>query len=107
MPKRLEKWEIKFCIFADSVSKFIYCFEIYCGKIIEAEVRILVFCEVEGIAYSVVINLLHNLEEKGHCIVMDNILCSVSLFKDLSKGIYATSTVGCYHIGLPLHLTNV
>ena len=32
IPKKLEKWGIKIWILSDSVSKFIYCFEIYCGK---------------------------------------------------------------------------
>jgi hypothetical protein len=32
MPKKPEKWGIKFWVLTDSVSKFIYCFDIYCGK---------------------------------------------------------------------------
>jgi hypothetical protein len=51
--------------------------------------------------------LLEGLEEKGHCVVMDNVFCSVPLFKDLlAKGIYATCTVRCNRIGLPSHLKN-
>jgi hypothetical protein len=39
-------------------------------------------------------NLLHGLENKGHCVVMDNFFCSVPLFRDLeAMGIYATGTV--------------
>jgi hypothetical protein len=30
-----------------------------------------------------VMKLLEGLEEKGHCVVMDNVFCSVPLFKDL------------------------
>jgi hypothetical protein len=37
MPKKPEKWEIKFWVLVDSVSKFLYCFEIYCNKNLEAE----------------------------------------------------------------------
>jgi hypothetical protein len=40
MSKKPEKWGIKFWVLADSVSKFIYCFEIYCGKNLEAEVSV-------------------------------------------------------------------
>jgi hypothetical protein len=39
IPKKPEKWGIKFWVLADSVSKFIYCFKIYCGKNLEAEIR--------------------------------------------------------------------
>jgi hypothetical protein len=107
MPKKPEKWGIKFWVLADSVSKFIYCFEIYCGKNLEVEVR------VEGprgdasAAYGVVMKLLRGVEEKGHCVVMDNYFCSIPLFVDLAKkGIYATGTVRPNRIGLPLHLRN-
>jgi hypothetical protein len=40
MPKKLEKWGIKVWVLADSASKFIYCFEVYCGKNLEAKVRV-------------------------------------------------------------------
>jgi hypothetical protein len=36
MLKKLEKWGIKFWVLADSISKYIYCFEIYFGKKIRA-----------------------------------------------------------------------
>jgi hypothetical protein len=107
MPKKPEKWGIKFWVLADSVSKFIYCFEVYCGKNLKAEIRAEEI-RVEGsAAYGVVMNLLSGLKEKGHCNVMDNYLCSIPLFEDLAKkGLYATGTVRSNRIGLPSHLKN-
>jgi hypothetical protein len=94
MPKKSEKWGIKFWVLVVSVSKFIYCFKIYCGKNLEAEVRVEVPSMQDGAAYGVVMKLLQGLEEKGHCVVMDNLFCSIPLFRDLAnKGIYTTGTV--------------
>jgi hypothetical protein len=51
--------------------------------------------------------LLSGLEDKRHCVVMDNLFCSIPLFKDLeAKGIYAIGIVRSNRIGLPLHLKN-
>jgi hypothetical protein len=107
MPKKPEKWGIKFWVLADSVSKFIYCFEIYCGKNLEAEIRVEGRHGEGGSAYGMVMTLLRGLEEKGHCVVMDNFFCSIPLFEDLmKKGIYATGTVRSNRIGLPSYLKN-
>ena len=57
--------------------------------------------------YGVVMNLLHGLEDKGHCIVMENYFYSILLFEDLvRKGIYATWTLHSNRIGLPQNLKN-
>jgi hypothetical protein len=94
MPKKPKKWEIKFWVLTDSVSKFIYCFDIYCGKNLEAEIIVPGPSVQAGAAYGVVMKLLSGLEGKGHCVVMDNFFCSIPLFRDLeAKGIYATGTV--------------
>ena len=104
MPKKPKKWGIKFWVLANLVSKFIYCFEIYCGKNLEVEVRVEGPWEEGSAAYGVVMKLLMGLEEKGHCVVMDNYFCSIPLFEDLAKkGIYAMGTVRSNHIGLPSH----
>jgi hypothetical protein len=103
MPKKPEKWGIKFWVLANSVSKFIYCFEIYCGKNLEAEIQMSVPCGEASAAYGVVMKLLSGLEGKGHCVVIDNYFCSIPLFEDLvRKGIYAglskrTSYAKNYH----------
>jgi hypothetical protein len=94
-------------VLVDLVSKFIFCFKIYCGKNLEVEVK------VEGprweasTAYGVVMKFLRGLEEKRHCVVLDNYFCSIPLFEDLSKkGIYTTGTVRSNRIGLPSYLKN-
>jgi hypothetical protein len=84
IPKKPEKWGIKFWVLADASSKFIYCFDIYCGKNLEAEVRVEAPCGQGGAAYGVVMKLLQGLEEKGHCVVMDNFFTSVPLFRYLA-----------------------
>ena len=61
-----------------------------------------------GTAYGVVMKLLQGLEEKGHCVVMDNFFYYIPLFQDLaSKGIYATGTIRTNRIGLLSHLKNM
>jgi hypothetical protein len=108
MPKKPEKWGIKFWVLADSVSKFISSFEIYCGKNLEAEIRMEGRHRKGGSAYGVVMTLLRGLEKKGHCVVMDNFFCSIPLFEDLmKKGIYAIGTVRSNYIGLPSNLKNM
>jgi hypothetical protein len=105
MPKKPEKWGIKFWVLADSVSKFIFCFEIYCGKNLEAKIRVEAPNGEAGAAYGVVMKLLEGLQEKRHYVVMDNYFCSILLFRDLvDKGIYAMGTVRSNRIGLPSHL---
>jgi hypothetical protein len=107
MPKKPEKWKIKFWVLADSSTKFIYWFDIYCGKNLEAEVRVEAPSRQGGSAYGVIMHLVQGLEGKGHCVVMDNFFTSIPLFRDLaSKGIYATGTIRSNRIGIPSHLKN-
>ena len=65
MPKKLEKWGIKFWVLANSVSKFIYCFEVYCDKNLKAKIRVEIPRSEARAAYGVVMKLLEGLEEKG------------------------------------------
>jgi hypothetical protein len=54
-----------------------------------------------SLAHPIVIKLLQGLENKGHCIVMDNYFSSTSPFKDLAlKGTYATGTIRSNRVGL-------
>jgi hypothetical protein len=112
MPNKPKEWKIKFWVLTDSSSKFIYCFDIYCfdiycGKNLEAEVRVEAPFRQGGAAYGVVMNLLRGLEDKSHCVVMDNFFTSVPFFRDLAnKGIYATGTIRSNRVGIPLHLKN-
>jgi hypothetical protein len=107
MPKKPEKWGIKFWVLVDSSTKFIYCFDIYCGKNLKAEVRVEAPSRQGDSSYGIIMHLVQGLEGKGHCVVMDNFFTSVILFRDLaSKGIYATGTIRLNRIGIPLHLKN-
>ena len=72
MLRKPEKWGIKFWVLIDSVSKFICFFEIYCGKNPEAEIRMDRTRADGRTTYGVVMKLLRGLEDKEHCIVMDN-----------------------------------
>jgi hypothetical protein len=73
----------------------------------EADVTIPIPRGEASTAYGVVMNLLCGLEDKGHCVVMDNYFCSIPLFEDLArKGIYAIGTVCSNRIGLPQNLKN-
>ena len=108
MPKKLEKWGIKLWMLVDSVSKYIYCFEIYFGKNLKAEIKMEGPRGEAGAAYGVVMKLLNGLEEKGQCVVIDNYFCSIPLFEDLvKKGIYAIGIVRSNCIELPSHLKNM
>jgi hypothetical protein len=105
MPKKPEKWGRKVWCLADSSSKFVFNFNIYYGKNVEAEVRVVVPQGEASLAHAIVMKLLQGLENKGHCIVMDNYFSSIGLFKDLAlKGTYATGTIRSNHVGLPTNL---
>jgi hypothetical protein len=104
MTKKPEKWGVKLWLLADSVLKFIYSFEIYFTKNLEPKVKIEGPCGKVGIVCGVVLEMLHGIEEKGHCIVINNHFFSIPLFQDLvQKGIYSTKMVRSHHIGFPSH----
>jgi hypothetical protein len=89
-------------VLADSVSKFIYC-----GKNLHAKAQVPPPTGQGNATYGIVMNLLQGLEDKGHCMVMDNFFTSILLYRDLAKkGIYATSTIRSNRIGIPTHLKN-
>jgi hypothetical protein len=51
--------------------------------------------------------MLHSLERKGHCVVINNYFSSIPLFQNLiQKCINAIGMVGFNHIELPSHLKN-
>ena len=101
MPKKPTKWRIKIWCFTDSVSRYVWTFEVYCG----ANKR------VPGIKGSKPgeamqgVNVVHGLlvgsENRDYIVVIDNFFSSVPLFVDLlGKGTYATGTVKANRIGL-------
>jgi hypothetical protein len=56
----------------DSSSKNEYNFDIYFGKIVEAEVRVMVPHKEASLVHAIFLKLKKGLKEKGYCIVMDN-----------------------------------
>ena len=86
---------IKVWCLANSYSKYVYHFKIYCGKNGEEDPTIHVQVRREGImARRMVISLPEGLHKKGHVVVIHNYFSSVGLFTKLaSLETYATSTI--------------
>jgi hypothetical protein len=86
---------------AYSVTKFVWNFAIYCGKV-EATSTVEPIGRGEPkLAHKVVMELSRDIEWKGHVIAMDNFFTNVGLFKDLAaKAIYATRTLRSNHTGI-------
>jgi hypothetical protein len=109
MPKKPIKWGLKLWYLACAASKFIYNFDVYCGKSARSEVVL----EQSGsrpeapLAEGVVLKMVDGMENKGHVVVMDNYFTSVGLLKKLlERGIYGTGMVRNNHVGLPSKLSN-
>jgi hypothetical protein len=109
MPNKPEKWRVKVWCLTDSKSKFVYNFEIYCGKNAngpegQAPVRI-----GEGnMVRNVVLGLMEGLEGQGHVLVTDNYFSSIGLFTTLAnRDIYAMGTARANRVGLPSDLKNL
>jgi hypothetical protein len=102
MPNKPQKWGLKIWCLADAVTKYVYDFSVYCGKILRPEGAPVVPPTAGGLAHNVVMGLMEGLENRGHVVMMDNYFSSVGLFEELaSKGIYATRTMRTNRIGLP------
>jgi hypothetical protein len=107
MPKKPIKWGLKLWCLACAASKFIYNFDVFCGKnstaMEEPSSHGNEGIRVEG----VVLKMVHGMENKGHVVVMDNYFTGVGLFKKLlDRGIYATGTVRNNRVGLSMQLSN-
>jgi hypothetical protein len=84
------------------VTKYVYDFSVYCGKILRPEGAPAVPPSIGSLPHNVVMGLMEGLENRGHVVMMDNYFSSVGLFEELaSKGIYATGTMCANRIGLP------
>ena len=103
MPKKPQNWKIKVWCLADSVSKYVYNFNIYCSKVENIGGRdVLVECGDGSMARSAVLKLMVGLEGKGHVVVTDNYFSSIEVFIELANmEIYATGTMRANRIGLP------
>lgn len=102
MPKKPQKWGLKVWCLACSVSKYVWSFEIYCGKE-DVVVPPPLHPDADArLANNVVIRLLDGLWNRWHVVTMDNFFSSISLFTSLlSRGVYATGTVRANRVGLP------
>jgi hypothetical protein len=71
---------IKVWCLSDSKSKYVYDFEIYCGRNDNgANESKNVPCVEESFATNVVLNLMNGLEGRGHVVVINNYFTSVGL----------------------------
>lgn len=109
MPKKPQKWGIKVWCLADSSSKYVYNFEIYCGANHYGVEEIPHVVRREAnVAHNVVMRLLNGQEGKGHVVVTDNYFSSIGLFTELATlEIYATGTMRSNRVGLPNDLKAV
>ena len=100
MLRKREKWGLKIWCIADSISKFVWRFEVYTSaSILYKEEK-----ENEDVnqGQQVVECMVKGLENKGHVVVMDNFFTSMDLFETLlTSGIYATGTMKTNRVGLP------
>ena len=102
MPKKLVKWGLKLWYLANSSSKFISNFDVYCGKSRATLEESRSARGESNLPTRVVLDLTSDIHEKGHVVVMDNYFSSIELFNALEeKGTYATGTIRSNRIGLP------
>ena len=86
MPDKPVRFGIKVWLLASSKSRFVWQMEVYFGEGTCAGSH--------GLGYHVVERMVRGLENRGHCLVIDNFFASVNLFHELMcKGIWATGTV--------------
>ena len=99
MLNKSQKWGLKVWCLA---TKYVWNFEVYCGKENPIENPIgLANSNVESrrrrepkLAHNVVMKMVDGLANFGHHMVMDNFFSSIGLFMELlSIGIYAIETV--------------
>jgi hypothetical protein len=112
MPKKPVRFGIKVWAAADAISKYLWNFEVYCGKHgnpcedeVTSDEEICTTgvmengasCSGKGEGFqgrNVVKDLLKGLEGRGHIVTTDNFFTSVPLFLDLlEKGIMGTGTL--------------
>jgi hypothetical protein len=85
-----EKWGIKIWCLADSITKYVYDFDIYMGKNNVATQDPPLPRGGGNLAQGVVLKLMDGLENEGRMVVMDNFFTSIELFQKLHvRGIYS------------------
>ena len=107
MPKEPQKWGIKVWCLADSKDRYVYDFDIYCGRNGgDGEIEPARQGEAK-LAHFVVTKLMERNNEKGHVVVMDNYFMSVGLFEELAQnGTYATGTIRTNRVEIPQEFRN-
>jgi hypothetical protein len=81
MPKKPIKWGLKLWCLACAASKFIYNFDICCGKTtrsMDGEDEAVPSTE-GNLAKEVVLKMVDGLDKKGHVVIMDNYFTSIGL----------------------------
>jgi hypothetical protein len=107
--KKTVEMEDKVWCLLDSKSKYVYDFEIYCGRNDNGVEESKNVVRAEGsVATNVVFNLMNGLEVKGHVVVTDSYFTSVGLYMELVlREIYATRTVRSNRGGVLRPLNNL
>jgi hypothetical protein len=101
LPMKPEKWGIKIWCLADSITKYVYDFDVYMGKSNVATEGPTLPRGGGNLAQGVVLKLMDGLENEGRTVVMDNYFTSIELFQKLHvRGIYATGTIRANRMGL-------
>jgi hypothetical protein len=108
MPKKPVKCRLKIWCLIDSISKYVYTFDIYSGapsNLAETNEHKKRRKGEPQQALKVVKKLTAELQGRYHCISMDNLFSSVELFRGLeAMGIYASGTIRSDRVGLPFDL---
>ena len=99
MKDKPTKWGFKIWKLVDSVSSYLYAFDIYTGKKEERET---------GLGPHVVLQMADELQPgQPWMLFFDNFFSSVDLIEQLyMKGIFATATIRPNRKGLPIEVTN-
>ena len=87
MPKEPQKWDMKIYCLVDSTSKFVYDFDICCGRPTGVADERSIQHRESTLARDVVMGFTQGLEEKGHHIhhiTIDNYFASIPLFMELA-----------------------
>jgi hypothetical protein len=108
LPMKPKKWGIKIWCLADSITKYVYDFDVYMGKSNVATEGPTLPRGGGNLAQGVVLKLMDGLENEGQTVVMDNYFTSIELFQKLHvRGIYAIGTIRANRIGLPEILADI
>ena len=89
MPKKPVKWGLKVWCLACSTSKYVWIFEVYCGKgnapiklghaqVLPNRIITPMHCGEPRLAHNVVLKMVEGLGNVRHLVVMDNFFSSIA-----------------------------